>query len=181
MKLHLGCNRRDFGSEWIHIDGGDFPHLHSHDITNIPFVDNTFDIIYASHVLEYFDRDEVIEVLKEWRRVLKHGGILRLAVPDMWKMMYLCVNKGYSINKFLGPIYGKMKMDEKTIYHKTGYDRNSLILLLEENGFGGVKDWNWKEVEHGKFDDCSQAYIPHMDKKNGELISLNLECIKYEL
>jgi hypothetical protein len=28
------------------------------------------------------------------------------------------------------------------------------------------------------FDDHSQAYIPHMDKENGTLISLNIETIK---
>jgi len=27
IKLHLGCGWRDFGSDWIHIDGGDYPHL----------------------------------------------------------------------------------------------------------------------------------------------------------
>lgn len=27
MKLHLGCGKRDFGPEWISIDGGDYPHL----------------------------------------------------------------------------------------------------------------------------------------------------------
>jgi predicted SAM-dependent methyltransferase len=181
MKLHLGCNHRDFGSDWIHIDGGDFPHLHSHDIVNLPFEDNTVDLIYASHVFEYFDREEAVDVLKEWRRVLKVGGTLRLAVPDMFKIMFLCLDRGYNVQRFLGPIYGKMKMGDKTIYHKTGYDRISLMIFLEENGFGSVKDWDWRDVEHGKFDDCSQAYLPHMDKQNGTLISLNLECKKNEL
>jgi predicted SAM-dependent methyltransferase len=180
MKLHLGCGPRNFGPEWIHIDGGDFPHLHSNVITNLPFIDNSASIIYASHVFEYFDQDEAVSVLKEWRRVLRHGGILRLAVPDMYKMMFLYIEKGYEINRFLGPIYGKIKMDDKNIYHKTAYDRNSLTYLLEQNGFGDIKDWNWREVDHGNFDDCSQAYLPHMDKDNGVLISLNLECVKYE-
>lgn len=178
MKLHLGCNHRDFGSDWVHIDGGDFPHLHSHDIAKLPFDDDTVDLIYASHVFEYFDREEAVDVLKEWRRVLKKDGILRLAVPDMFKMMFYCLDNGYSVERFLGPIYGKMKMGDKTIYHKTGYDKQSLMYLLENNGFGHVKDWDWRNVEHGKFDDCSQAYIPHMDKQNGTLISLNLECKK---
>jgi ubiquinone/menaquinone biosynthesis C-methylase UbiE len=178
MKLHLGCGHRNFGSDWVHIDGGDFLHLHSHDILNLPFIDNSASIIYASHVLEYFDRDEVVLVLKEWKRVLRHGGTLRLAVPDMYKIMFICLDKGYSITRFLGPIYGKIKMGDKNIYHKTGYDRESLMYLLEENGFGNVKDWDWRDVDHGKFDDHSQAYFPHMDKQNGTLISLNLECKK---
>jgi hypothetical protein len=33
IKLHLGCGWRDFGSEWIHIDGGDYSHMNYKDIT----------------------------------------------------------------------------------------------------------------------------------------------------
>jgi hypothetical protein len=36
----------------------------------------------------------------------------------------------------------------------------------------------WRETEHAHVDDFSQAYIPHMDKENGILISLNIECDK---
>ena len=46
------------------------------------------------------------------------------------------------------------------------------------NQFQQIKKWNYEEVEHGKYDDYSQSYIPHMDKKNGELMSLNVECHK---
>ena len=57
MKLHLGCGKRNFGTDWVHIDGGDFPHLQSNDITNLPFDDESVDLIYASHVIEYFNRN----------------------------------------------------------------------------------------------------------------------------
>ena len=40
-----------------------------------------------------------------------------------------------------------------------------------------VKKYNWKNTEHAQFDDHSQAYLPDMDKENGTLISLNIECI----
>jgi predicted SAM-dependent methyltransferase len=66
IKLHLGCGKRNFGSEWIHIDGGSFEHLDSNNILKLDFEDNSVDIIYASHVLEYFDREEAWLVLKEW-------------------------------------------------------------------------------------------------------------------
>ena len=38
--------------------------------------------------------------------------------------------------------------------------------------------WDWRKVDHGKFDDHSQAYIPHMQKETGTLISLNIEAVK---
>ena len=42
----------------------------------------------------------------------------------------------------------------------------------------GIRLTYWEETEHAQFDDHSQAYLPHMDKENGTLMSLNVECIK---
>ena len=32
MKFNIGCGWRNFGSEWVHIDGGDYNHVDSKDI-----------------------------------------------------------------------------------------------------------------------------------------------------
>ena len=195
VKLHLGCGKRDFGDDWIHIDGGDFPHLHSHDVTQLPFEDNSVDLIYASHLLEYFDREEAVKVLSEWRRVLKYppggpGGVLRLAVPDFETMVILYLwKKEYKLESFLGPLYGKINMEtvhmednrfkeSKTVYHKTTYDLDSLEELLKSVGMENIHKYSWRETEHSEFDDHSQAFLPHMDKEKGILISLNVECTK---
>ena len=68
---------------------------------------------------------------------------------------------------------------DKHIYHKTVYDMESLTVLLKQVGFEQV-EWDWRDVFsiHKNFDDHSQAYYPHMDKKNGMLVSLNIECTK---
>lgn len=179
MKLHLGCGKRNFGEEWIHIDGSNYPHISSYDITKLPFEDNTVDLIYASHVFEYFDREEAVEVLEEWKRVLKPGGILRLAVPDFEACAKLYVTGEYSLDRFASMFYGKWKVTEQlTVYHKTIYDFKSLEKVLIDNGFNTVKHWDWRKTCHSQFDDYSQAYLPHMDKQNGTLISLNIEATK---
>ena len=180
LKLHLGCGWRDFGDDWVHIDGGDYEHLDHENITALPYKDKTVDLIYASHVLEYFDRDEVIYVLKEWKRVLKPGGKLRLAVPNFNKMVELYTQGLIDLDDMLGPLYGKMDMGYHEIYHKTTYDKESLFqLLVKESQFSDMERWDWKQVDHGVFDDHSQAYMaPKGDKENGTLISLNLEFTK---
>ena len=58
MKLNIGCGWRDFGKDWIHIDGGNYDHLDSDDIFVTEYKNNSVDLIYASHFIEYFDRDE---------------------------------------------------------------------------------------------------------------------------
>ena len=52
----------------------------------LPFEDNTFDLIYASHVLEHIPWYKTEEVLKEWVRILKPGGILEVWIPDGLKI-----------------------------------------------------------------------------------------------
>tara|TARA_Y100000593_G_scaffold80715_1_gene150733 strand:- start:683 stop:1222 length:540 start_codon:yes stop_codon:yes gene_type:complete len=178
IKINMGCGWRDFGEDWVHIDGGDYPHLDSKDIFNLPYEDNSVDLIYASHVIEYFNREEVKGVLNEWIRVLKPGGKLRLAVPNFEELSILYLDNKIQLDGILGPLYGQMPMGDETIYHRTTYDYLSLEDLLSELGMKNIMKWDWRKTSHSKFDDHSQAYFPHMDKDNGTLISLNLEANK---
>lgn len=178
-KLHLGCGWRNFGKDWIHIDGGNYEHLEYESITSLSWAkDNSVDLIYASHVFEYFDREEAKNVLAEWYRVLKPGATLRIAVPDFEVLCMMYSKKEITLDQVVGPVFGKMAMADKIIYHKTTYDLLSLSSLLKENGFKNCVKYDWRKTEHADFDDHSQAYIPHMDKSNGTLISLNVECNK---
>ena len=49
-------------------------HLFQGDVTNLPFVDNTFDVVLVAHVLEHMAVPEV--ALAELCRVLKPSGVL---------------------------------------------------------------------------------------------------------
>ena len=47
--------------------------------SSLTYADNTFDRIVASHVLEHINQPHL--ALKEWYRVLKHGGVLSILIP----------------------------------------------------------------------------------------------------
>lgn len=181
-KIHLGCWHR-YIPGFLHVDLCDFLHVdYKTSIDKLTFLDNeSASLIYCSHSLEYFDRQQVSHVLKEWLRVLKPGGLLRLAVPDFESLLQVYRKTG-DLNKILGPIYGRMEIttsnENHIIYHKTIYDEKSLSALLQDNGFKNIERWNWRETEHSNIDDHSQAYYPHMDKKDGILISLNIQATK---
>jgi predicted SAM-dependent methyltransferase len=181
LKLHLGSGNR-YLNGYVHVDLSDYEHIDiKTSVSDLKAIDdNAVKEIYASHVLEYFDREEALVVLGEWKRVLKKGGILRIAVPNM-QTLFDIYKKTNDIQNILGPIFGKWKINNSEhIYHKTIYDKKSLSLLLQSAGFKDIKLWDWREVfaDQPEYDDHSQAYFPHMDKENGIHVSLNLECKK---
>lgn len=180
LKLHVGCGKR-FLPGFVHIDLADYPHIKwRRDVRDLSFLPNECaDLLYASHVLEYFDRWEVKEVLKTWWAVLQVGGTLRVAVPDFEAMSEI-YQKEKKLDMILGPLYGRMEVGNTSqmIYHKTTYDFAALAAVLEDCGFTDVRRYDWRETIHKDVDDHSQAYLPHMDKEHGKLISLNVEATK---
>ena len=53
-KINIGCGWRNFGDDWIHIDGGDYDHLDYNNIVDLnQFTDNSVELLYASHIIEY--------------------------------------------------------------------------------------------------------------------------------
>lgn len=49
----------------------------------LPFKDNELEYVFSSHCLEHLSFDNAIEVLKEIKRVLVPGGIVRIVLPDL--------------------------------------------------------------------------------------------------
>jgi predicted SAM-dependent methyltransferase len=84
--LNIGCGSYySMESTWTNLD---FVSLDKHVIAHnllkgIPFNDNSFDFVYHSHVLEHFSKQDGERLIQECFRVLKPGGILRVAVPDL--------------------------------------------------------------------------------------------------
>lgn len=52
----------------------------------LPFPDNTFDLVYASHILEHVAWYKTSEVLREWIRIIRPGGSLEIWVPNGLKI-----------------------------------------------------------------------------------------------
>ena len=194
-KIAIGCGTRRYGEDWIHndivySDGIDcIGYAH-----NLPVASESIDLVYASHVLEYYDWEAAKSiVLPEWKRILRPGGTLRIAVPDFNALVEAYIHEYESLNNItlkdiIGPLFGRMRGEDGLIYHKATYDYRTLSEMLKEAGFKNISHWNWWEYNHGKVDDHSQAYLPkiplddpekkYKDLEDGHLISLNVECVK---
>jgi SAM-dependent methyltransferase len=82
--LNLGCGSR-FHPDWVNVDfHAAAPGVRACDLRRgIPFPDAAFDVVYHSHLLEHFSKQLAPIFLRECYRVLKPGGMLRIAVPDL--------------------------------------------------------------------------------------------------
>ncbi len=179
MKLHLGCGNKHIEG-FYHVDALAYDHVdHVGPVDRLPQIDdNTVDLIYACHVLEHFGRNEFRRVLKEWFRVLRPGGVLRLAVPDFAAVarIYVRGDLEHGIEDVVGLCVGGQR--DEYDFHKMIFDADLLTRVLRETGFAEIRPWDWRQTEHADLDDYSQAYLPHMDKEHGTLMSLNLEASK---
>jgi len=79
-KLNLGCGQ-EYMPGYVNIDLNKKVKADRYlDVTKkLPFAANSVEEIRAHHLIEDFDNLE--NVLKEWHRVLKPGGVLRVWVP----------------------------------------------------------------------------------------------------
>lgn len=176
VKLHLGCfKRKIYGFINVDIRDDVEPDVVD-DITKLQkFEDNSVDLIFTSHTLEHVKREEVHKTLGRWYEVLKPGGKLFVSVPDM---QAVCEHYIYNKDIWLlrNFIWGSQKHDYD--YHYVGWDFKSLYDDLLSVGFVGIERYNWQEQEWFYIDSYEQAYLPHLHKISGRLMSLNISCQK---
>jgi SAM-dependent methyltransferase len=88
--LNLGCGTR-IHPNWENVDfTASAPGVRAHDLRKgIPYADSSFDVVYHSHLLEHFSKESAPVFLRECRRVLKPGGVIRVVVPDLEAIMRL--------------------------------------------------------------------------------------------
>lgn len=58
----------------------------------LPFKKDTFDLVYASHILEHIPWYQTIDTLMEWVRVIRPGGSLEIWVPDGLKICKVLID-----------------------------------------------------------------------------------------
>jgi predicted SAM-dependent methyltransferase len=82
-KLHVGCGPHQMPG-WLNADlcpSGEQIRLDA--TRRFPFEDGVFDFIYSEHMIEHVPWSGGMKMLRECFRVLKPGGIIRIATPDL--------------------------------------------------------------------------------------------------
>lgn len=84
--LNLGCGHKYVvDSKWLNadMDAASADVQVCNFINGIPFEDNRFDLVYHSHVLEHFNKEDGAFFIAECYRVCKPGGVIRIALPNL--------------------------------------------------------------------------------------------------
>jgi SAM-dependent methyltransferase len=152
-----------------------------HDITkSLPFESGSVDFVYSSHALEHLAREDAVKLIAECRRVLKPGGVLRLALPDLRALVdrYLQDPDPKAADRFIeGSGLGFLRQPRGVdrvlelvsgARHKWMYDASSLRSLCQEQGFQPVVSCTFRqglvpdlaEVEHREDSLFLEATVP---------------------
>jgi len=109
------------------------------DMMKIPCEDEYWDKIFTSNTLEHAHWTEVCDCLKEWFRVLKHGGELELIVPNIHGAMHKYNNQDdISWEDLMGQIFCQEPQTHNQM-HKSGYSERYLEEILRECGFYDIQ------------------------------------------
>ena len=112
----------------------------------LPYADESVDEVYASHVLEHIHHSKTLETLKEWVRVLKPGGRIRVAVPNFDRVL--------GERGSLGPgmvsawLHGSHDVD--TDRHLAVFNWEQLDMMFRSLGIDHIGEWK------AEYNDCSQ-------------------------
>jgi SAM-dependent methyltransferase len=128
---------------------------HRVDISSLPFKDETYDFIFASHVLEYIDDDK--RALKEIRRVLKPQGLAVLSVPivALNTIEYPKPNRFEARSDVRAPGMDyferyKRHFARVDIYSSESFPEKYQLYIFEDRTVWPTKEWPLCLAMHGK-------------------------------
>jgi predicted SAM-dependent methyltransferase len=166
-RLHIGGQTKSEGWEVLNANAAPYvDHVgNANDLSR--FADNTFDEIYASHVVEHLDYiGELQNTLKEWHRVLTPGGRFFVSVPDLDVLAKLFLDsERLSVDErffVMRMIFGGHV--DKYDYHVVGLNGQFLAGFLHSAGYVNIRSVQ----NFGMFNDTSSMLF------KGVAISLNM-------
>ncbi len=168
-KLEIGPgNGRISGFETLDVVSNKYVDYRIDAMSRLPFPDETFCIVYASHILEHIPWYLTESTLREWHRIVKKGGILEVWVPDGLKICKAFVDAEEDGQKrYLQDGWFKFNPDQDVClwasgriftygdgtknlghpnWHHAMFSFRFLKSLFEKVGFHGIRQLQTEEV-----------------------------------
>lgn len=160
LLLHIGCGNNYFEG-WLNGDldtpGADF----NHDVRKkFPFASRSFTHIYNEHFIEHLSQEEGLFVFREFYRLLKPGGIVRVATLDLDYLVFKYISSWKSQNWIRTYNYEWIHTRAEMLNicfrewgHKYLYNKEEMRRLLVLAGFKtqNIKACSLNKSKHSEF------------------------------
>ncbi len=129
--------------------------------TRLPLRDSSVSVIYTSHFLEHLSREEALALLKDCRRCLAPGGVVRVCVPNLRYEVSCYLERTYEtdqpmadrfIERLLFAKPSAVTWAARLTYlvrgprmHQWMYDEDSLVHLFKTAGFTSARAYKFRE------------------------------------
>ncbi len=141
IKLNVGCGT-DYKKGWVNIDNNSDNNIDNNKLDlnwdlryPLPFPDNSVDYIFNEHFIEHLTVEEGKIAVKDFMRVLKRGGVLRMATPDL---------------AFIVEKYKTVSVKDDQMLKKFGLDfvkTNAERINISFSWWGHKWLYDWEELE----------------------------------
>lgn len=175
-RLNWGCGGHTLPG-WINSDNKQASDINlSCDIREgLPLDPDSIDYVVSIHAFPEVPYDAIVPVLSELKRVLKPGGVLRLALPDLLKGVraYERGDRDY----FMVPDEDAKSLGAKLVtqliwygYSRTLFTFGFIQELLEKAGYVDVRECNYRQT--------ASRHAAIIDLDNREQETLFVEAVK---
>lgn len=147
-KLNLGCGPKIM-TGWDNLDLEPGPGGIVCDLTRgLPYPSNSVDYIFSEHFIEHLTRDAALDLLRECMRVLKPGGAVRFATPDLATAVndyrYARQDRWISVGFMEQTPCQHLNAGMRSWGHQFLYDWVEFELLFRLAGFTAIQRMPWQ-------------------------------------
>lgn len=146
VRLNIGCGSKILKG-YINCDIEDNHSKVKPDVVcdmggELPFDNGYADEIICIHALEHFPFWKHENILREFRRILKPGGLLVIEVPCMDKVIQHFLRSAEEAVPYhltWGALYGDNNFPEDSMLHKWCFSQKQMVALFEEINYEKIE------------------------------------------
>lgn len=169
LLIHLGSGG-EHKTGWVNIDlAGDPVELAWNLARPLPFPDGVADAVFHEHLLEHIPLAAGVGLMRESRRILKAGGVLRVGVPDAGQLLHSYVNRDGYLERLHPNRPTPLLAVQELFYwnrHCTMYDFDTLDFLARAAGFEGV--------QRRGFGESTIVPVPDTERRRAETLYVEM-------
>jgi predicted SAM-dependent methyltransferase len=151
-RLHLACGSNLLAG-WANVDIDGASEVIKLDLTrSLPVASESIDFVFCEHFIEHISASDAERLLREIRRCLRPGGVIRLSTPDLAVLVTHYRDQKLDTWHDVGwtPQTPCRLLNEglHSWGHQFVYDQRELETLLGSVGFSAVRRVRWRQSDH---------------------------------